>query len=90
MAPLIDDWSFLVPYLPADHHLWAAWFECLHMVLLEPDVVAAFRAEAGTQWMPAPAPSARLLDEATEAKKAFLVAFAQWMNAHIWCERHDT
>ena len=83
---LTDAGAFLEPYLPIQAYLHPAWFGCLHWALGNAEMVAAFREDTGHAWTPGRTPLDRMVDEATGADKAFLEAFAAWMNANVWGE----
>lgn len=83
---LTDAGAFLEPYLPAQAYLHPAWLSCLSWAMTEPEILAAFRQDTGHAWAPGRTPLDRMVDEATGADKAFLEAFAAWMNVHVWGE----
>jgi hypothetical protein len=76
--------DIFAPYYPTDPLLIPAWLGLLHYALGQPEMVAQFRQDTGHQWHPGSTPLDRLVDEATGAERAFLEAFAAWVNATLW------
>lgn len=74
------------PLLPADtpDYLESAWASCIAWALSDPSVLAAFRRDTGNNWQPGRTPLERQIDEACGAPKAFVEAFTQWANTHVW------
>lgn len=71
---------------PTDPLMHGAWVGGLHHALGNPEILAAFRAETGNRWTPGRTPIETMIDEATGADRAFIMAFARWFNEHAWGE----
>lgn len=67
-----------------EEYLIGAWIGCLSWALGEPKVVDAFRADTGINYSPPRSGIDRMIDEATGADKAFIMAFLKWFNANVW------
>lgn len=78
--------GLLDKYMPQgdEEFLRGAWIACLQWAIGEPKVIEAFRAETGHQWTPAKCPIDKMVDDATGATEAFIVAFVEWFNVNIW------
>jgi hypothetical protein len=69
--------------MPTDPLMQIAWAGALHHALGDEKIVAAFREATGNRWQPGRGIDA-MIDKATGADRAFLVAFVDWFNANIW------
>jgi len=78
--------SFLGKYIPPDKPQAIAWVSCLRWALGNEDVLAQFRQDTGTRWVPGKGALDRMIDEATGADRAFIEAFAEWFNSNVWGE----
>ncbi len=84
MTPVPDP-EILTPYLPKESYLIPAWISCLRYTMGQPEAVAQFRSATGNVYVPAqPGTLEALIDTATGADIAFLVAFVQWFNTNVW------
>ena len=74
------------PLMPADtpDYMAPAWADCMSWAIVEPDFLAAFRAETGNKWEPGKTGFDRLIDEACGADLLFIEAFVKWANERVW------
>ena len=72
--------------MPADtpDFMAPAWASCISWAIAEPDVLAAFRAETGNTWQPGKTGLEQAIDRASGADRAFMEAFINWANVHVW------
>lgn len=72
--------------MPADtpSYMAPAWASCVQWAASEPEVLAAFRRETGSQWTPGGTAFDRQIDKATGAEAKFAEAFIAWVNLRIW------
>jgi hypothetical protein len=72
--------------LPSDTpaYMFPAWFSCLRSSLGIAEIRAAFEAESGLRWLPPTSKLDELIDDATEASRAYLMAFIPWFNTNVW------
>jgi hypothetical protein len=57
---------------------------CLHWAIGNEKVLAWFKSETGSQYLPPRSAIERMIDEATGADTAFILKFAAWMTENIW------
>ena len=88
MSNLPDD-TRLSDLAPRDPLMASAWLGSLKYALGREDVLAAFQQETGNTYTPPRTALEQMIDEATGAEYAFLLAFAKWHNAAIWGEDAD-
>lgn len=71
---------------PADtpDYMTPAWVSCIGWAIGKPEIVAAFRADAGNKWEPARDGLSAAIDKATGAAWEFVNAFTLWANEHVW------
>ena len=71
---------------PADTpaYMTPAWLGCIRWALIDPDIVAAFRADTGNTWTPARTPIDAMVDKATGADRDFIEQFIRWTNINVW------
>lgn len=76
----------LIDLKPADtpDYMLPAWIDCIAWAIVEPDVLAAFRADTGNQFTPGANALERMIDQATGADWGFLEAFVKWVNVNVW------
>lgn len=70
--------------MTADLLMAVAYRDCLLWATREPEIIEAFRREAGVAYRPARTPLDAMIDEATGAHKAIAEAFIAWFNVHVW------
>jgi hypothetical protein len=63
-----------------------AWIERLHQAANDPDTLARFQVETGTEWLPGTTLEEVLLDQASSESSVFFETFVPWFNVSIWGE----
>lgn len=79
------DW--LTRFYPADTpaEMMPAWLGSLSFAIGQEDMLAAFRAHTGMQWVPPRNGLDRMIDAATgNDGKVFVEAFIKWHNECVW------
>ena len=79
-----DVHTALAALMPSDPLLHPAWMGCLHWAIGNEKVLAWFKSETGSQYLPPRSAIERMIDEATGADTAFILKFAAWMTENIW------
>lgn len=72
--------------MPADtpDFMAPAWASCMSWAIVQPNVLAAFRAETGNTWTPGKTGLEQAIDSASGADRAFMEAFITWANVNVW------
>lgn len=72
--------------MPSDtlDYMAPAWADCMHWVLGEEQIRAAFEAETGHAYQPPQSGLEKMIDEATGHGTAYIEAFIRWANENIW------
>jgi hypothetical protein len=78
--------TVLESLMPADTpaYMAPAWLGCMHWAIGDADVIQAFRDETGNYWTPAKNNLDAMIDQATNADRAFVEAFIRWANVNVW------
>lgn len=73
-------------HMPADtpDEMAPAWASCLVWSAGEPEILAQFRKETGTQWSPGTTVLEQMIDESTGAAQGWLLAYVERFNANVW------
>ena len=83
---LTDAGAFLQPYMPISDLSTSRLARLSALGARECGAGRRLSGEHGARLNPGRTPLDRMVDEATGADKAFLEAFAAWMNANVWGE----
>lgn len=72
--------------MPEDPIMIFAWTACLRYVVGSAERMAEFRADTGMNYTAPRSPLDSMIDDATGATHAYVMAIARWMNANVWGE----
>lgn len=74
------------PLMPADTPDYAApaWASCMQWAIGNDDIRAAFDADTGNHYEAPKTALDRMVDDATGHGSAYIKAFVEWANEHVW------
>lgn len=72
--------------MPSDtpDHMAPAWAACMQWALRKEEIRATFEAETGCRYSAPKSAIDRMIDNATGHGDAYVRAFVQWANEHVW------
>lgn len=82
----VETTAALKALAPTDPLMRCVWLDAVAWAVGHAELMADFRAATGLRWHAPSNHIERLIDEATDASGAFLLAFVRWFNREHWGE----